>query len=57
MPWPGQAGCGEYFASTKALAQIREQAEGSLPMSDFCPTCRALAARQKLAATSNLEKE
>ena len=43
------AGCGEYFASPGALTQVRERAGGSLPMSDFCPTCRALAARQRLA--------
>jgi len=42
------AGCGEYFASPGALAQARKRVRGSLPMSDFCPTCRALAARQKL---------
>jgi bidirectional [NiFe] hydrogenase diaphorase subunit len=42
------AGCGEYFASPEALTQVRDRAVEPLPMSDFCPTCRALVARQKL---------
>lgn len=42
------AGCGEYFASPEALTQVRDRVVEPLPMSDFCPTCRALAARQKL---------
>jgi len=42
--------CGEYFTTSKALAQGRERAGEPLPMSDLCPSCRALTARQTLAA-------
>jgi hypothetical protein len=42
------AECGEYFASTGALEQVRERAEEPLPMTDLCPSCRALTARQRV---------
>jgi bidirectional [NiFe] hydrogenase diaphorase subunit len=45
------AECGEYFASPGALEQVRERAEEALPMSDLCPSCRALAARQRVMIT------
>jgi ferredoxin len=42
------AECGEHFASSGALAQVRERVEGASPMLDLCPSCRALSARQRV---------
>jgi bidirectional [NiFe] hydrogenase diaphorase subunit len=43
------AGCGVRFATTGVLERVRESVQDTVTVSELCPDCRGLAARQAVA--------